>query len=142
MAVTLAASPAPAEALHSRALSEVVAAYGSQPFILRADLRGPAQGGDGMLVPMLDRKGWHFTGGSPVLAAGAAVEVTGLFNYSERGFVVEIARQAEGFGAEPVGRRERVRVRLTVESPSADPAAQVREAAALLRSLLSFQARP
>jgi hypothetical protein len=132
----LASSGAP-HALHRRAIEQIAARYVNQTVLLRTDLRGGSPGPQGMQAPMLDAKGWHFSSGAAVLASGSHAEVTGVFNYADRGLFLEITRAAES-DSEPLVDRPRVRVRLMTDAPSTDPGAQAAQAASLIEQLLSL----
>lgn len=142
-AVALAAV-APAAAVNPTVIETLAAAYESQLFLLKVGLHEPVRTNEGLHAPMLDEKGWHYRDPSRpvVLRAGTRVEVTGLFNYAERGMFLELAEESGGFVRRQVRDRSRIRVRLMVEAAGDDPDAQRKEAAALLERLLSGPLTP
>ena len=123
-------------ALHRQAIEQIAASYTGRAVVLKRDLPAPIWNGEEMNAPMLNAKGWHHMSGSSVLSAGSTAEVTGVFNYAERGFFLEIAAEPHR-GAAAITERPRVRVRLMIESPATDPAAQAAEAARLIGTLLT-----
>jgi hypothetical protein len=126
-------------ALHRRALEQVAARYENRPVVVKSDLRASTTGSEGMLMPMFDGKGWHHTTGAVVLAPGTHAEITGVYNYSERGLVLEIARAGET-SSEPLLDRPRVRVRVMTDVPSTDPDGQAAQATALIDRILALEA--
>ena len=129
----------PALALNPETLQDVATNYRDKVFMLKVSMREPVVVGDFIQAPMLDAKGWHFVNQSKeiLLLSGSRVEVTGVFNYSERGFFVELATESTGFFHRPVSERPRLRIRLMVETPPDNPNAQATEAAKLLEKLLA-----
>lgn len=131
-------------ALRGSALDAIASRCTGKVFHLRTDLRGAAPHAESMQAPMFDRKGWHSMAesGDVVLGAGERVEVTGLFNYAERGFFVELAREATGATKPPVRQRPRLRFRVMIETPGDAPEAQAEEGLALLRRVLNIPEIP
>ncbi|MGH9868219.1 MAG: hypothetical protein ACREAA_08660 [Candidatus Polarisedimenticolia bacterium] len=123
-------------ALHRRALEQIAASYTGRAVVLRVNLHAPIPNGEEMSAPMLNAKGWHNASGLSVLSAGSTAEVTGVFNYAERGFFLEIAADPQR-GAAAIIERPRVRVRLMIEAPANDPAAQSAEAIRLIGTILT-----
>ena len=134
----LAASISELGAIGARSLEQVVAAYEGRIFTLQVSLHEPINATEAMQAPMLDRKGWHYhdTSRPAVLSAGTRVEVAAVFNYAERGLFLELARESEGFGKQPVDERPRMRVRIMLEADAADTSAQVAQAYSLIDKLL------
>jgi len=122
-------------ALHRQAVEQIATSFSGRAIVLKVDLPGPAWGGEGMSAPMLNAKGWHVAGPA-VLTSGSTAEVTGVFNYAERGLFLEIAADPQR-GAATIVDRPRVRVRLMIEAPGTDPAAQAAEAVRLIEKLLA-----
>lgn len=136
------ASCGEALALNDRALETIALRCDGKLFTLRANLREPSRQREAMQTPMLDRKGWHFSdeSGEVWLREGERVEVTGLFNYSEKGFFVELSQQEAGSSREARRQRRRMRFRVMTEAPLEDPDAQAAEGLALLRRVLDLPA--
>ncbi len=141
IAVMLSLPIRPAVAVSDAALKGIVAEYEGRVFTLKMNMREPPKGSDH--VPMLDRNGWHYwdPAGRIVLGAGERVEVTGIFNYSTRGFFLELARATEGAIPAPVSQRPRIRVRCMVEAES-NAGAQAAQAEDLIRRILGAPAFP
>ena len=130
----------PSWALHTTSLERIVAEYTGRQFPLKAHLRQPAQGA--IHAPMFDDKGWHFVNhqGSLVLRSGSRVEITGIFNYSERGFFVELAEASLGFFHEPLNRRRRMRIRIMVDAAVDDAELQYAQGLHLMAGILAIPA--
>jgi hypothetical protein len=130
--------------LDNAALGQIVSAWDGKVCRLKVDLHEPDPGGDSMQAPTLEKRGWHHNNpsGPIVLKAGTSVTVIGLFNYSERGFFVELAREQEGLDGGPAASRPRCRIRIMVETPGSDSAGQVQEAGAMLSKVLESIANP
>ena len=125
-------------ALHKTSLERIMAEYTGRQFPLKADMRQPAQGASH--APMFNNKGWHFVNnqGSLVLRSGSRTEITGIFNYSENGFFIELAEASQGFFHEPLNRRRRMRVRIMVEAPGDDPELQYAQGLHLMARILAI----
>lgn len=123
-------------AVSRQALEQIAARYENHAVVVNGDLRAPAPGAEGMQAPMLDAKGWHFMSGPVVLRLGTRAEITGVFNYAERGFVLEIASAAE-HASEPLLDRPRVRVRVMTDIPASDPSGQAAQAASLIERIVT-----
>ena len=125
--------------LHRNALDEVAAVLEAKVFRLKSDLHTPDLTGESMQVPTFEGRGWHHhnPSGAVVLKAGSRVEVTGVFNYAERGFFLELAGEEAGSG-DDIAVRPRARIRFMVESPGANPEAQRTEALSLVARVLDF----
>jgi len=137
--IVLVMIPASApRALHRRALEQVAARYENRSVVLKAGLNAAVAGSEGMQAPMLDAKGWHHVAGPVVLPPGTHAEITGVFNYAERGLVLEIARAAET-SSDPLLDRPRVRVRVMTDVPSADPDGQAAQATTLIDRILDVE---
>lgn len=130
--------------LDSSSLEQIASAYASKVCLLKVDLHEPDTSGEGMLLPTLEKKGWHNhnPSGPIVLSAGTRVEVTGVFNYSDRGLFLELARESSAQDLQSIASRPRCRIRIMVEALPADPAGQVQEAAALIGKVLEAAANP
>lgn len=135
LSAVLAAGVPTAIALHARALDRIAEQVERRSFHLRTSLREPARQAESMQAPMLDRKGWHYlqTAGPILLHQGEVVQVKAVFNYSEKGFFVELA-------PEPARDRKGLRFRVMVETPGDDVEGQVAEGLALLGKVLDLQA--
>ncbi len=125
-------------ALQRSAIEQITSLYSGRLVVLRSELRAPSSGGEGMQTPMFDAKGWHFAAGSTVLRSGEEAEVTGVFNYAERGFFLELAAPAERGGPDALIDRQRARFRIMTDTPATDPSAQAAEALRLLDRLMSI----
>ena len=126
--------------LHPEALGAVATVLEAKVFRLKTDLHAPDLAGESMQVPTLEGRGWHHNNpnGEIILAAGTRVEVTDIFNYSERGFFLELAKEDTGVPRQPITARPRTRIRIMVETPGIDPEAQRAEAFALIAKVLDF----
>jgi len=131
-------------AMEKNALAEIATAFQGKSFLLKVDLHEPDPAADNMQAPTLERRGWHHhnPGGPVALKAGTLVQVTGVFNYSERGMFLEVARQSAEDGNAGITARPRARIRIMVEAALADPSGQSREAAELLGKVLENVASP
>jgi hypothetical protein len=89
---------------------------------------------------MFDEAGWHFINqqSSIVLRSGSRVEITGFFNYSERGFFIELAEASLGFFHEPLNRRRRTRIRIMVKALPDDPELQYGQGLHLMAGILDI----
>lgn len=127
-------------ALHTTSLERIATEYMGRQFPLKTNLRQLSPGA--INAPMYDDKGWHFVNhqGDLVLRSGARAEITGIFNYSERGFFVELAEPSQGFFHEPLNRRRRMRVRIMVEAPIEDAELQYAQGLHLLAGILEIPA--
>ena len=125
-------------ALNATSLERIMAEYTGRQFPLKTHLRQPTQ--RAIHAPMFDDKGWHFINhqGSLVLRAGSRVEITSIFNYSERGFFLELAEASLGFFHEPLNRRRRMRVRIMVKAPGDDPELQYAQGLHLMAGILTI----
>ena len=130
--------------MDNSAMEPIASACESKLFILKVDLHEPETGGESMQVPTLEKKGWHHhnPSGRIALKAGTRVEVTGVFNYADRGLVLELAKEEAGSASQPISSRPRCRIRIMVEKLPADPAGQVQEAAELIEKVLEAAAAP
>jgi len=137
-AVILAGAGAVVPALQTTALERIAEGYVGRQFVLRVSLHEPADGATH--VPMLNDKGWYFVNsrGGIVLRVGSKVEVTGVFNYSERGFFIELAEASLGFFHEPLNRRRRIRVRVMVEGAIEDPELQYAQGLHLMNQVFDI----
>ncbi len=126
-----------ARALHQRALERIGEQIASHRFRLLVNLHEPDPRADSMQAATLERRGWHHHNPQRPIAlpAGATVEVTGVFNYAERGFFVEVTG-ATPEGDHPEEARARIRFRIMVEADGTDAQAQQAEAIDLLRRVL------
>jgi len=133
-----------AMALHPSALDEIARAYESKVFTLIVDIHEPASRADSMQAPTLERKGWHHhnPSGPIALHAGSQVEVTGVFNYAERGLFLEIAREGAGQGRSAPTERARMRIRIMVETPGTDAEGQTAEAIGMIRKVVADAGAP
>lgn len=105
----------PAAALDERVLQRLAGTYMSGVFALRVDVHEPNTRVDSMQSPTVESSGWrnHNPGGPVLFHSGSLVEVTGLFNYSDRGFFLEVAEVTEA--GVPATDRKRVRIRFMIE---------------------------
>jgi len=144
MAALALASGASVVAVDKSALEQISGTWERKIFMLKVDLHEPDPSGDTMQAATLERRGWHHHNptGPIALRAGTRVEVTGIFNYSERGLFLEIAREDPEAGQEGIAARPRCRIRIMVETPPADPAGQAREAGELIGKVLGETASP
>jgi len=119
-----------ATALHRTALDQVAGATESRAFTLKVDLREPGTRGESAQAPALERGGWHHHNpqGPILIGAGSRVEVTGVYNYSERGFFLEVAADPDFSGETPLTSRKRMRFRVMVDTPATNPSGQAAEA--------------
>lgn len=126
-------------ALGNSALLRINAACESKFFTLKVALHEPDTSSDTMQASTLEKNGWHHhnPNGPVAIDAGSRVEVTGVFNYSERGFFLEVAREASGMTEGDIASRPRSRIRFVVEAGGADQNAQTREAFDLIGKVLS-----
>ncbi len=133
-----------AMALHPSALDEIAKEHESKVFTLLVDLHEPASRADSMQAPTLERKGWHHhnPSGPIALRAGSRVEVTGVFNYAERGLFLELAREGAGPGRQAIAERTRLRIRIMVETPGTDPEGQTAEAMEMIRKVVADPGAP
>ena len=133
-----------AMALHPSALEEIAKEHESRVFTLLVDLHEPAWKADSMQTPTLERRGWHHHNptGPIALRAGSRVEVTGIFNYAERGLFLELAREAAGMGKQAITERARLRIRIMVETPGTDPQAQQAEAIEMIHKVIAEAGAP
>lgn len=108
-------SAGPAAAIDQRVLERIAEAYEAGVFSVRVDIHEPNPRVTSMQSPTVFSNGWrHHNPGGPVLfPAGSLVEVTALFNYSERGFFLELAEVREE--DTPVTERKRLRIRFMIE---------------------------
>ena len=129
--------PAP---VHPEALGAIATVLEAKVFRLKTDLHVPDLAGESMLVPTLEGRGWnhHNPNGAVALRTATRVEVTGIFNYSERGFILELAQEDTGVPRQPITARPRARIRIMVETPGTDPRAQRAEAFTLIAKVLDF----
>ncbi|HZI95249.1 MAG TPA: hypothetical protein VFE84_13465 [Patescibacteria group bacterium] len=143
VAILLSSSGA-ALSLDNAALGQIASAWDGKVCRLKVDLHEPDPGGDSMQAPTLEKRGWHHNNptGPIVLKAGTSVTVIGLFNYSERGLFLELAREQEGLDGEPAASRPRCRIRIMVETPGSDSAGQAQEAGAMISRVLEATANP
>jgi len=131
-------------AMEKAAVAQIAAALEGKSFLLKVDLHEPDPAADNMQAPTLERRGWHHhnPGGPVALKAGTQIQVTGVFNYSERGLFLELARQSGDDANAGIAARPRARIRIMVEALPADPAGQAREAADLIGKVLQDVASP
>ena len=139
VAVLILFSDRPA-ALHRDALEAIARMLEAKVFLLKTDIHVPDLSGETMMVPTLEGRGWHHhnPAGAVTLQAGTRVEVTGVFNYAERGFFLELAREDTNVPRQPITARPRARIRIMVETPGTDPEAQRAEAATLIAKVLDI----
>ena len=130
--------------LDNAALEQIATTWDGQVCMLKVDLHEPDTGGDTMQAPTLEKKGWHHHNptGPIVLKAGTRVKVIGIFNYADRGFFMELAKEQEGLESEAVASRPRSRIRIMVETPGTDSAGQVQEAGVMIAKVLETIANP
>ena len=143
-ALILFASTERATALERTVLEDLASSYETRIFELRVNLHEPNARGRSMQAPTLNADGWyHHNPSGPVsLRAGSRVEVTGVFNYSERGFFLELAAERTDGGLGPDNGRPRIRVRFMVESLPAEIEEQTEQALELLEKVLRAPAIP
>lgn len=124
-------------AVHESVLSGIVSGHSGRVFTLRMNMREPDTRSSS--APMFDKDGWHFwnPSGRIVLAEGERVEVTGVYNYSTRGFFFELAREDTAFGGESIQARPRIRFRIMLEAESDKPEDQAVQSAALIGAILA-----
>lgn len=139
-----ATSIGPGAALEKGVLEGLAAVYLGQVFELRANLHAPDPRGHSMQAPTLTSEGWyhHNLQGPVLLRAGSRVEVTGAFNYSERGFFLELAAERPEGARMSEADRPRLRVRFMVESPPAEIDEQREQAIELLDKVLGTTGAP
>ena len=127
-------------ALHHDALDAIASLLEAKVFQLKTDIHVPDLQGDSMQVPTLESRGWHHhnPSGAIALKAGTRVEVTGVFNYAERGLILELSREDPGGSKQPITARPRSRIRIMLETPGTDPDGQRAEAASLIAKVLEF----
>ena len=125
-------------ALHRDALDAIATMFEAKVFRLKTDIHVPDLQGESMQVPTLEGRGWHHhnPNGAIALKEGTRVEVTGLFNYAERGLVLELAREDPGSSKQPITARPRARIRIMLETPGTDPEAQRGEAVSMIGKIL------
>lgn len=130
----------PALSLDASALGQIAPLIEGRSFRLKVTLHEPETAGESMQAPTLEKKGWHHhnPAGPVALKAGDEVEVTAVFNYSERGLFLELAKAQPGPEREPITARPRIRVRIMVETMPSDPPGQVREATDLIGKVLDL----
>src|SRR2546428_6392858 len=133
IAAVLSFSLATALASPREVFDAILAAYGSHSFRLTTDLRIPESGGQP--APSLDLKGWrHNDPNQPVLLqAGEEADVTGGFNYGDKGVFLEISGKDPGKGG---AERPHLRVRFNAEAPPEKPDVQITELTALIAKVL------
>jgi hypothetical protein len=131
-----AAAVTEAVAVHDTVLQGIAAGHAGRIFILKMNMREPESGANN--APMFDKDGWHFwnPSGRIVLAEGERVEVTGVYNYSTRGFFLELTREDTALGGEPVQSRPRIRFRIMVEAEMDKPEDQATQTTALIGEIL------
>ncbi|MBI3448158.1 MAG: hypothetical protein HY049_04465 [Acidobacteria bacterium] len=114
-------------------LDQVVTVCDGHDFRLLADLHLPEPGGQP--APALDIKGWRHndTARPVVLKAGQDVRVTAVFNYGDKGVVLEISGRDPGRGGEGP---PRIRVRFAAESGGDKPDVQATELTTLILKVL------
>src|SRR4030095_7063737 len=117
-------------ALHREALDELATSLEAKVFRLKIDIHVPDLAGESMQVPTLEGRGWHHNNpaGAVALKAGTNVEVTGVYNYAERGFLLELATEDTSIPKKPITARPRSRIRIMVQAPGTVPDAQRAEA--------------
>ncbi len=132
------ASHVQVQALHRDALAPIVTQFTSGLYTLQVDLHEPDLKGDSMQAPTLEMAGWHHhnPAGAVAIAKGSRVEVTGVFNYAERGLFMELSKDSAE-GGEPAEDRPRIRIRIMVEAEAGEPEKQRAEALALIHKVLS-----
>jgi hypothetical protein len=132
LAAALLAAP-PTLGAAREAVDQIAAAYEGRQALLRVDLHQPPLGG--AQAPYLDERGWHHNDPArPVaLRAGEPVEVTGVFNYGDRGVFLEISRKERWKGGAP---RVRVRVRFMASAGPEKPDLQAAQIRALVGRVL------
>ncbi len=131
--VVLSLGAAGGAAAAREALDRIVEACEGRAFRLGVDLHEPEPGGNP--APSLDEKGWHYNDPNRpiVLRAGEEVEVTGVFNYGDRGIFLEVTRKDRARGEESA---PRIRVRFTAEAPPDTPDLQATQIRALIGRVL------
>lgn len=124
-------------AVQESVLKGIAAGHAGRIFTLKMNMREPESAATS--APMLDKDGWHFwnPSGRIILSEGERVEVTGVFNYSTRGFFLELAREDTALGGEAIQSRPRIRIRIMVEAESDKHEAQAVQSAALLGGILT-----
>jgi len=123
-------------AVQETVLQGIAAGHAGRIFTLKMNMREPESAATS--APMLDKDGWHFwnPSGRIILSEGERVEVTGVFNYSTRGFFLELAREDTALGGEAIQSRPRIRIRIMVEAESDKHENQAVQSAALLDGIL------
>src|SRR5262245_13970349 len=123
IALAISGAWVPASALDPKLLRPIATQFTSGLYVLQVDLHEPDMRAESMQTPTLELAGWHHhnPAGATLLSAGTRVEVTGVFNYGDRGLFLELSKDlAEGSFDAP-GDRPRVRVRIMVQAESSDP---------------------
>lgn len=123
-------------AVQETVLQGIAAGHAGKIFTLKMNMREPESAATSS--PMLDKDGWHFwnPSGRIILSEGERVEVTGVFNYSTRGFFLELTREDTALGGEAIQSRPRIRIRVMVEAESDKPEDQAVQSAAALGGIL------
>lgn len=144
VAVALMMSADRPASLDAEALARVAARIESKVVALKVDLHQPDLRAESMQAPTLERKGWHHDNpsGPVALSAGSRVEVTAVFNYSERGLFLELARDEGSPARSSPAARPRIRVRVMVETPNTDPEGQRAEALELIGRVIDLPPEP
>ena len=127
-------------ALHRSAIESVATVLEAKVFRLKVDLHAPDLAGETMQMPTLEGRGWHHNnpGGAIILKSGTRVEVTGVFNYAERGLFLELAKEDTGISRLSITARPRTRIRIMVETSGNNPDGQQSEALSLAAKVLDF----
>jgi hypothetical protein len=139
VALTVSASTLPSRALDRGALQRIATQYTSGLYTLMVGLHEPDMRAESMQTPTLELAGWHHhnPAGVTVLAPGSRVEVTGVFNYGERGLFLELSKDLADAASDTGADRPRIRIRLMVAADAADPAGQQAQALALIQRVLA-----
>ena len=139
VALTVSAFTLPARALDRAAVERIATQFTSGLYTLMVDLHEPDMRAESMQAPTLEMAGWHHHNptGVTVLAQGARVEVTGVFNYGERGLFLELSKDLADASTDAGTDRPRIRIRLMVGSEAANPGGQQAQAMALIHKVLA-----
>ena len=131
-------------ALGPSALEEIAKSREGNVCRLLTDLHEPDTRSDTMQVPTLENAGWHHhnPSGPVVMRTGSRVRVTGIFNYSDRGLVLELTQEEPTTGNREGSAQPRLRVRVLVEAPATDAGQQIAQATALIDKILAAPDAP
>src|SRR5262245_2222923 len=105
--------------LGTSALEEISRSVEGKTFKLLTDVHEPDPRAESMQLPTLEKAGWHHhnPSGTVALMAGARVIVSGVFNYADRGLVLELNEEESWQAKRDDSSRPRMRIRIIVEAP-------------------------